>query len=288
MPERTPHRVWESANSEENISYLKEMVAHPVSVYGGLGALMAGAVLSIPLGLGFGAIPVLAYTAAQGIAALFIPDSPVFREKVNRRKRVERREAARAHLQEELERRSSREFEDDYLRMRERLGSLREMVQSGRVALTETDLERLDDATVDFLGLWLARLVMRERFDSVDENRVRGQLRTLTQQLEQELPPVEERRLRKAQEDLERILERRQGLRARAAAVEAAMLSMSDTFGEFYQRLTANPNAAELGSALDDAVARLQVEEQLDLAVEAELGELFTQRARAAASKTPA
>ena len=174
---------------------------------------------------------------------------------------------------------------EDYQRLLERLGSLREMVRSGRVALGERDIERLDDSTVDFLGLWLARLVMRERFDSVDEGRVRGQMRTLEQQLQTELPTVEERRLRKALEDLQRILERRQGLRARAAAVEAAMLSMSDTFGELYQRLTANPNAAELGSALNEAVERMQVEEQLDMAVEEELGDVF-KRSRARAAQT--
>lgn len=276
-----PHRIWDPAGQDEKVSYLKEMVSHPVSVYGGLSALMAGAILSIPLGLGFGAIPLLTYAAAEGIAALFVPDSPVFRDTVNRRKRKERREQARAHMLEELQRRGSGEHWEDYQRMVERLDSLREMVRSGRVALTAADLDRLDDSTLDFLGLWLARLVMRERFDSVDENRVRGQIRTLKQQLEQELPPVEERRLRKALEDLERILERRQGLRARAAAVEAAMLSMSDTFGELYQRLTANPNASELGSALNDAVERLRVEEQLDLAVGEELDSVLHARGRA-------
>ena len=54
---------------EEEINYFKEMITSQTSVLGLFGALGAGAVLSIPLGLGFAVIPPLLFCAGGAIAS---------------------------------------------------------------------------------------------------------------------------------------------------------------------------------------------------------------------------
>ncbi|HJN77343.1 MAG TPA: hypothetical protein QGF58_25685 [Myxococcota bacterium] len=275
-------RLWQAADDvpEANANYFKEMVTSQMSVLGLVGALGLGAVLSIPLGIGVGVIPIIAALAVEGIAALFVPSSPVFREFVNRKKRAERRAAVRAHLIAELERKARPDDKNwrAYNKMLDRLDSLRQIAGSRSTQLTGRNIEDLDDASVDFLGLWMAWLAMRERWDDVDERGLNRRLGEIEVQLGQATDAVDRRHLQKAQADLTRILERRKSLWGRAAAVEAAMLSMADTFEEVYQRVVANPGSADVTEALDDAVERMRVEEALDFAVDTELEDLFKKR----------
>ncbi len=283
--------IWQGAEPPEEISYLKEMVTHQASVGGALAALSAAALLSIPLGLGIGALPLLGFAAAEAIAALFVPSSPVFQESVNRRKRLARREKARQHLIDEIQRRlgdSAGGHWPAYNRMRQHLASLRQIAENRKTSLSQRDVERLDDATVDFLGLWLARLVMQDRQQSLDRGRVERQLRDIQSQLPNVAEPADRARLEKAAGDLERILLRRESLWSRATSVEAAMLSMVDTFEELYQRVVTNPTSGDVSVQLNDAVERMKVEEQLDLAVEAELADLFAPQRKAAAARRQA
>lgn len=280
---KTPKHMWEG-REDEAVSYLKEMVKHPASVYGLLGMIALGAVASIPLGLGVGVIPLLAFAAGESIAALFVPNSPVFREMVDRKKRAERRENFRDHLTEKVEAKVGGDHPhwSVYHRMRERLDSLREIAANRSTSLSPYDVERLDEATVDYLGLWLARLVMSERRNTLDERGIRSRIESIDQQLE-DAARVERKRLAKARQDLERILKRRSSLSARETAVEAAMLSMSDTFEEVYQRVMTDPTSTDVAQELQNAVERLGIEEELDFAVEEELGDLLqTRRKRAA------
>ena len=280
-----PH-IWEKTASSEEVSYFKEMVTHQASVGTMLGALSIGALLSIPMGLGIGAIPILVAVAAQSIAALFVPSSPVFRKMVDDRKRKERRTNAREHLIEQIQGRAS---ENDpnwaaYRRMLERLESLEKLAENRDTGLDKRMVDRLDDATVDFLGLWLAWLTLRERWDSVDERTLKRRIRQIDEELEKgHAAAVESHHLNKAKSDLEGILTRRQSLWGRAASLEAAMLAMADTYEEVYQRVMANPTASDVKVKLEEAVERMRVEEQLDLAVDAELSSVLDPKKRAAA-----
>ncbi len=280
-----PH-IWEQTASSEEVSYFKEMVTHQASIGTMLGALSVGALLSIPMGLGIGAIPVLVAIAGQSIAALFVPSSPVFRKWVDDRKRGERREKAREHLIEQI---SSRVSENDanwaaYQRMQQRLDSLKTLAESRSSGLDQRMVEQLDDATVDFLGLWLAWLTLRERWDSVDERTLKRRIRQIDAELEKgQSAAVESHHLNKARADLQGILERRQSLWGRAASLEAAMLAMADTYEEVYQRVMANPSASDVKVQLQEAVERMRVEEQLDLAVNTELSSVLDPKKRAAA-----
>jgi len=277
--------IWERRQEEEAISYFKEMLSHPASQYGLLGALATGAVLSIPLGLGVGVIPLLLFAAGESIAALFVPNSPVFREMVDRKKRRESREKFRAHLTGKIEAKvgSDHPHWGVYNRMCERLASLLEIARNRETSLTAYDVERLDDATVDYLSLWLARLVMAERRGTFDDRGIQGRIDSIGRQMEKTSASLERKRLAKAMQDLQRVLRRRESLAARETAVEAAMLSMSDTFEEVYQRVMTDPTSTDVIDELHGAVERLGIEEELDFAVEEEIGDLVRSRGRGAA-----
>ncbi|MEL6342506.1 MAG: hypothetical protein AAFV53_05195 [Myxococcota bacterium] len=273
----TREKVWEP-DKEESISYLREMLAHPTNIYGLFGTLLLAALLSFPLGLGFAIIPVLFFAAFEAIAALFIPSSPVFQEMINRKKRRERREKIRSHYVEEIQRREpDGQFHwKAYHRMRERVQSLTEIADNRQTSLSDRDVERLDDATVDYLSLWLAWLVMAERWKNVDEEGIEKRVRAIDKQLEKTTKAVEKKRLTKAKSDLERILKRREGLWGRATEVEAKMLAMTDTLEEVYQRVITNPNSGNAATELQSAVERMRVEEEIDFAVDAELNDLLS------------
>ena len=275
----TQDQVWEE---DEEISYLKEMLTHPNSVYGLLGTLTLAAILSIPLGIGIALIPILFFGAFESIAALFIPSSPIFREMINRRKRAERREKVRSHLVEEIERRESDgQFHwRAYHRMRERIESLNEFADARKAALSAQDVERLDDATVDYLGLWLGWLVLAERWQGTDEEGLQRRINAIDVQLEK-VSGLEAKRLSKAKEDLERILKRRESMWGRATEIEAKMLAMSDTLEEVYQRVMLNPHSGDATEQLQEAVERMKVEEEIDYAVDSELEALLGNKKKA-------
>jgi hypothetical protein len=281
-------KVWHATEAQQDdIDYLKEMLTSSPNVVGLSAALVVAAGLSIPFGVGVAAIPVVGAIAAEAIMALFIPSSPVFRAHIDRRKKQRRREEARQHLAEEISARAPADHAHwrTYERMTQRLESLKQLARSRDTSLNAFQVERLDDATVDYLGMWMAWIAMRERWENVDERKLRTRLAEIDDQLERTRDVLDRRHLDRAKEDLARILDRRQSLWGRAAAVEAAMLSMADTFEEVYQRVVANPASADITRELDEAVERMRVEEELDLAVDAELEELFTRRKAKAATK---
>ncbi len=259
--------IWQRDRETEPRSYLKEVVTHQWSLYGLLGALALGTLLAFPYGFKLAALPLLGFAAVEAIAALFLPSSAWFRHWVDAKNRRERREQARAHLLNEIRLRVA---EDPlwalYDSLCERLISLHQMVY--RNSLGEGDLERLEDATVDFLGLWLGRLTMLERLETMDEADLKRRLKALSAQLEVQESETNRKHLRQAKADLDRILTRRQRLVARQAAADAAMLALADTFDEIYQAVMTNPTSGELAGQLQEAVERLHIEEDLDLGLE--------------------
>src|SRR5918996_631315 len=262
--------IWERGQGAEPPSYLQEMVTHQYSLYGLLGSLALGTLLAFPFGFKIAVLPVLCFLASEAIAALFIPSSAFFRNWVDRKRRGERREQARAHLLEEIQRRVQKDPNWDlYYGLCKRLMSLRAMVRNRKTqtSLSRSDIERLEDAAVDFLGLWLGCLTMNERLQALDEGVLETKLKAISAQLAQaqahNRPP-----LVRAKADLERVLMRRERLMARQAAVEAAMLALADTFDEVYQAVMTHPNSGDVAEQLQEAVERLHIEEDMDLGLD--------------------
>lgn len=249
------------------ISYLKEMLLHQYSVYGLLGSITAGAVLSIPFGLGPALIPLIAYGAGTSVAALFVPGSRAFQDSVDRKRKSDAREAARQHLLDEIRKRVGDQhyYWGGYRRMLERRDSLRRAAEVSENAITQDDVDRLDDATVDFLGLWLGRCAIAERNRSVSDSALQARIDSLQSEIDATSHSENKRRLQKAKADLDRLMMRRAEMRTRDAAAEAAMLSMTDAFDEVYQRVMANPTSQDVvRTELRAAVQRLDIEEELD------------------------
>lgn len=287
MPDRGHHHLWEATTEEEAISYFKEMFTSNANISVIAASLVVAAGLSFVAPLGVAALPLVAAAAGESIAGLFIPSSPVFRAKVNLRKRRERRAKAHSHLVAEIRGLVEEDHPNwlTYQRMGGRLDSLQRLADSRASSLTPAMVEQLHDARVDYLGLWLARLTMRQRWEATDERGLANRIEQIDAQLAHAASAVDRHHLEKARSDLRRILDRRASLWSRSTSVEAAMLAMADTFEEVYQRVIANPNSSDVAETLTDAVERMRVEEKLDLAVESELSDLLGDRKKRAAAQ---
>jgi hypothetical protein len=272
---------------EEKANYLAEVIGHPASVTGAMGSITTAAILSIVSGFGVAAIPVIFYMASTSIAALFLPTSPVFRAWIDKRKRGERREVQRQELTQRIARvldehrvrsegfwQEVRDYGHTYQRMRDRLTAITELVKSQNAVMSHFDLERLDDATVDFLRLVHARVILRERMDAQDARDIERKLATVERQVEAAPSPTERKKLESAAADLQRLLERRSGLPARDAATAAQLLTMSEAFEDLYHQLSsagATTGHVNVGEFLHETTEKLRFEEEVDLEVDAEL-----------------
>jgi hypothetical protein len=275
---------WEKPGEEP--SYLWEMITHQYTLYGFLSSLAAGSVLAIPYDLGVAALPLVGFLGATSLAALFVPGFSGFRYRVNMRRRAARRDAARDHLLSELSVRAGPEHPNFaiYQRMVQHVASLRALARSQRSAFGIEDVERLEDAAVDYLGLWLARLAMEERHARLSgqnlEQKIAGTQRRLEQASGDERRPLE-----KAQEELERLLRSRKRIEAHETAVDAALIAMPDAFDEVYQSVMQNPTSSDAVQRLQQAVERMRVEDELSAAVDEDLASLFKDDKGAAAQR---
>jgi hypothetical protein len=281
---------------EEKTNYLAEVIGHPASMSGAMASITTAAVLSVASGFGLAAVPVIFYMATTSIAALFLPTSPVFRAWIDKRKRGERRETQRQELTQRIARvldqprgrddafwQEVREYGHTYQRMCDRLSAIAELVKSKNAVMSHFDLERLDDATVDFLRLVHARVTLRERMESQDARDIERKLGLVERQAEEAGTPSERKKLESAAADLQRLLERRRALPARDAATAAQLLTMSEAFEDLYHQLSsagATTGTVDIGEFLHETTEKLRFEEEVDLEVDAELA-VIDQKLRA-------
>jgi hypothetical protein len=271
-------KPWDDKRGDEP-SYLMEMLSHQYTLYGLLGSVAAGSLLAIPYDLGLAALPLLGFSALTSLAALFVPSALPFRRWVDRRHHDQRRAATRAHLMRELASRVGAEHANwsVHARMEQRVASLRELAKQRSSAFFEAELERLDDATVDFLGLWLARCSMSERLAHLIAEDLPAKLAHTEARLES-ASPNDRRALEKARADLERLLASQTRIETHETALETAMLAMSDALEEVYQGVMSNPASNEASTRLQQAVDRMRIEDDLGSALEEDLEGMFRQR----------
>jgi hypothetical protein len=264
-------------------SYLWAMLTHPLNVNLGLASAALATFLAIPFGFGIAALPLLAFGAGDAIASMFIPASATFRNNVDRKWKLRRRMLATEHLQREIARRARDKDPrwEIHARLRDRIGSLGEMIRHRQSGIAERDIDRLEDAAVDYLGLWLADLSMVERQAQVNEPELQRRVADLTKRIDAGADDA--RSLQKARADLEELLVRHRRLASRKAAVEAALLSLPDAVEEIYHAVVTTPSAGEGGARLQEAIDRLRLEEELESSYGAEISELLPQKAARAA-----
>ncbi len=254
---------------EQKPPYLREWLTSQGNVYVFLGATAAAAVLSIPFGFGIGALPLIAFAAGEAIASMFIPASLTFREKVDRKYRQRAREAARQHLLDEIGRRTQggKQFDktlDIFEQMQQRIDSLYRLAGDYGSQFSERDIDKLDEASMDYLYARLALLVIEDRAASVDLKQIDERVRVIDRDLTAPPAGADIRQLQKARADYQALAARHRRMLSRKTALEAAVLSMPDQMEEIYQMVVAAPRSHELGVKLTEAVGNLRLREEIE------------------------
>ncbi|WP_300452706.1 hypothetical protein [Accumulibacter sp.] len=249
--------------------YVREVLTSQTNLYALLGSLATGALLSIPFGFGVGALPLIAFAAGEVLAVLHLPSLPTFREKVDRRWRAKARQASREQLIAELQKRAAKRDGfalrlRTYQRMMERVGALYQRAEAGLSRLAYRDVEQLDDATVEYLALWLSALVIDDRMESINLREIDGKLASIEKELAAPRPGTDLRQLQKARGDYAALIERHNRMQSRRRALEATMLSMPDQLDEIYQTIMTLPASEDVGSRLEEAVGKLRLQEDIE------------------------
>ena len=266
-------KTWHRGLDEDKPSYLGEMLTTQTNINIGLATLATAAVAAIPLGLAGAAIPLVVFGAGEAIASMFVPTSQSFRNWVDRRHRDKKRAAFVEHLRKQIDRLAMRHDDnwEVYQRMLERAASIKDLTKHRKDVITPRDLERLEDAALDFLSLWLTQLSIGDRLDSLGAKGLGKQVNAIDEKLKRNPNDVT---LRRARADLEELLERSERLSRRKTVVDTAMLGLPDAVEEIYHAAITSPTAGDVASRLQEAVDRLHVEQELDSKLDAELGDI--------------
>jgi hypothetical protein len=256
--------------------YLREWLTSQGNVYAFLGSTAAAAVLSIPFGFGIGALPLIAFAAGEVIASMFIPASITFRDKVDRKYQQQARQNARNHLLDEISRRApdGQKYDqtlDIFARMRQRIDSLYRLAGDHGSQFSERDIDKLDEASMDYLYARLALLVIEDRAASIDLRQIDERLRGIERELAAPPAGADIRQLQKARADYQALAARHRRMLSRRTALEAAVLSMPDQMEEIYQMIVVAPRSQELGVKLTEAVGNLRLREEIEGEVAADL-----------------
>lgn len=264
-------------------SYLGAMLSSQENLYAILGVGAVAAVAAIPFGLVGLAIPLLALGVGETLAALVVPDLVTFRAKVDEKFRREQRAKYREHILREISSRipiamSEYRLEttrarslpaadvrraNGYNNMIERIRSLSSVASDRRTQLGSRELERLHEAAIDYLSLWLARLVIDTREQNVSTDDINREIKQLDTRL-RNASPAEARQLQQARRDYVEMLSRRENMAGKGLAIDAAMLAMPDKIEEIYQMVLGAPFSSGLGDKIEDSLSRLRLEEALE------------------------
>jgi len=278
---------------KKETSYLGAMLASQANLYAVLGTGALAVLASFPFGLVGAALPLLALGVGEVIASLVVPDLPSFRAKVDQANRRARRDDVRTTLLSELARRIPVEIHGSSLvpsrgpessarqsaaqslettdrqrmtafnRMSEQIQALSGVAEDRDSSLGGPEIERLHEAALDFLSLWIARLEIDAREGASDLRGVRDKLA----QIEKALPEADRStaaQLRRAQAEYQGILDRRNALVGKTVAIDAALTAMPDKIEEIYQMIIAAPYSKGIGDRLEDSLSRLRLADELE------------------------
>lgn len=142
------------------------------------------------------------------------------------------------------------------------------MAADSRTHLTERDVEKLDDATLDYLSMWLAGQVIDERARAVSLRDIETRLKIIEDDLEENRPGTDLNQLQKARTEYLALITRHRRMLSRKMAIEAAIVSMPDQMDEIYQTIVTAPATADVGSKLAEAISKLSLEEDLEVELE--------------------
>ncbi|WP_295957196.1 hypothetical protein [Rhodoferax sp.] len=245
-------------------NYLGAFLKHPSNLTALLAAGCAAIFASMPLGwAGLGLVGAVAL-GTEALAALAIPSLPSFKAWVDREQHQQARSQRQTRLLAELNNYGDKKALATYQQMCSRVQALYQTAGDARTTLTHQDVDKLEDLTVDYLGLCVAHLSLRQRKDGTSEDVLAQRIAELQAQLQtSRLPEDEARQLRSALAQYTESLQRSRRLAVRRSALEATLVSMPDKMEEVYQLVITSPYSSEMGRKLEDSLARLRIAEEV-------------------------
>ena len=157
--------------------------------------------------------------------------------------------------------------------MLDRVASLYRVANDSRTRLSLRDVEKLDDATLDYLRMRLAALIIEERARAVVLKDVEARLQIIERDLVESRPGSEQVQLQKARTEYLSLITRHRRMLSRKMGIEAAILSMPDQMDEIYQTIVTAPTGVDVDSRLAESIAKLGLEEDLEAELEGALRE---------------
>ncbi len=245
-------------------SYLGAFLKHPTNRVSLLAAVVVGIFASIPLGwAGLATVGVVAL-GTEILAALTIPSMPSFQASVDRKQHQQMRAQRRLQLLTEISNHGDTRALDTYQHMAERVHALYQTASDSRTTLSRADVDKLEDLTVDYLGLCAANLSLKQRKDNASEEVAAKRIASIQTQLQnQNLPDDEQRQLRAALNEYTEVVQRARRLAARRNALEATLIALPDKMEEVYQLVITSPYSSEMGGKLEESLSRLRIAEEV-------------------------
>jgi hypothetical protein len=237
---------------------------HPSNRMALLASGVAAIFASIPLGWAGMALVGVVALGTEALAALAIPGLPSFKAWVDREQqhqvRAQRRNQRLAELSSYGDSNALRTYEQMY----QRVLALYQTASDTRTTLTLDDVEKLDDLTVDYLGLCVVSLSLKQRKDPANADGVARRIADLQAQLKNpSLTEEEARQLRNAIAEYTEVMNRSRRLAVRRSALEATLISMPDKMEEVYQLVITSPYSTEMGGKLEESLSRLRIAEEV-------------------------
>lgn len=244
--------------------YLGAFLRHPYNRVTLLAAGCAAIFASIPYGWpGLALVGVVAL-GTEVLAALAIPELPPFKAWAARQQHRQARSERRLRLMAELSQQGDTQTLASYQQMLSRVQALHQTASDAQTTLTPEDVEKLEDLTVDFLGLSTVSQSLKARKSSASEDTAFKRIAGIQAQLQnQSLSAEETRQLRAALAEYTEVMHRSRRLAVRRSALEAMLLAMPDKMEEVYQLVMTAPYSTEMGGKLEDSLARLRIAEEV-------------------------
>ena len=261
---------FDSSNTEQP-SYLWEMLLSQTNVLSVLTSVALAVALSFPYGAKGFWLPMIALFTAEALAGLFVPSLPSFRKKVDRRLRNEKREAMMRHLRQQIAAAVSQQHANWSVveRLQEKAEALRKLqAVRGESAISDRDAERVEDASVQFLSYWLVAISIQNRLLALNKKDLENRRQEIGDRLTEDPTNAS---LKRAQRDIDELLDRRERLINRRAAVEAGILALPDAVEEIMNAALTSRGADDASQRLQEAVDRLRNEEEAEAVLEQEL-----------------
>lgn len=253
--------------------YWWAFLKHPLNKAVTLGMLGASVLMSLPWGgdgLGLG---LLALVAIQLVGLVVVPGLPTFQAVVDKGDRQAGRQARRDRLLQEIAAQGGSAHLRSYEQMCARVESLYRTASDRDTALTEREVEQLDDLTVDYLRMCLSDAVMHGSKTVEVIPATIYKLRDVQSRIDAGgLEPDAEQQLRQAAADYDEAIARQSRMAARRSALEASLVSMPVRMEEVYQMVMSSPQAGNLSQLLEESVSKLRLAEEAALDMEHALG----------------